>query len=131
MADWSNFIVIDGQTYNIRVKTGIKRNADFLDKYAVRTEDGNLNRKLIGVYYNYSNIKFEKQTDANYDEYNRLYTKLTEASEFHTINIGGYQFTAYFNSISDEIYYYDTVQQKPYFAGLTVNFTSKNPALRG
>ena len=123
MAEWSKFIIIDGQRYNIKVKNGIKRSADFLDRYAVRTEDGNLNRDLIGVFFNYSNIRFEKQTDKNYDEYNRLYNKLTEPSEFHTINIGGFQFTAYFNSISDEIYYYDADTEKVYFSNLVVNFT--------
>ena len=128
MEDWSKFIIIDNERYNIRVKTGIKRSADFLDRYAERTEDGNLNRDLIGVFFNYSNIQFEKQTDANYNEYNRLYNKLTEPTEFHTINIGGFQFTAYFNSISDEIYYFDTDTEKAYFSNLVVNFTAKSPA---
>lgn len=128
MEAWSKFIIIDGQRYDIRVKTGIKRSADFLDRYAVRTEDGNLNRSLIGVFYNYSNIQFEKQTDDNYTEYNRLYNKLTEPTEFHTINIGGFQFTAYFNSISDEIYYYNPDTERAYFTNLVVNFTAKQPA---
>lgn len=128
MEDWAKFIIIDGNRYNIRVKTGVKRSADFLDRYAVRTEDGKLNRDLIGVFFNYSNIRFEKQTDENYNEYERLYNKLTEPSEFHTVNIGGFQFTAYFNSISDEIYYYDTNTEKAYFTNLTVNFTARIPA---
>ena len=130
MEDWSDFIIIDNVTYNIRVKTGVKRTADFLDRYAVRTEDGNLNRSLIGVFYNYSNIQFEKQTDDNYTEYNNLYNKLTEPTEFHTINIGGFEFTAYFNSISDEIYYYDVEKQRAYFMNLVVNFIAKQPARR-
>ena len=33
---WSDFLVIDDEIYNIKVKTGIKRNADFLDKYVER-----------------------------------------------------------------------------------------------
>lgn len=130
MSNWANFIVIDGETYNIRVKTGVKRTADFLDRYAVRTENGNLNRSIIGVYYNYSDIKFEKQTEANYDEYNRLYNKLTEPIEFHSITIGGFSFTAYFNSISDAIYYYDPDTNRAYFEGLVVNYTAKVPARR-
>ena len=60
---WSDFLIIDNEIYNIKVKTGIKRNADFLDKYAERTDDGDLKRELIGVYFNYKNIIFEKQTD--------------------------------------------------------------------
>lgn len=130
MENWSKFIIIDNVRYNIKVKTGVKRTADFLDRYAVRTEDGNLNRSLIGVFYNYSNIQFEKQTDENYTEYNNLYAKLTQPTEFHTITIGGFTFTAYFNSISDEIYYYDPDTEKAYFSNLVVNFTAKAPALR-
>ena len=87
------------EIYNIKVKTGIKRNADFLDKYAERTDDGDLQRELIGVYFNYKNINFEKQTDENYSEYERLYNKLTEAEEFHNIEIAGTSFKAYFSNL--------------------------------
>ena len=45
-------IVIDGTTYDIPILS-IKRKAEFLDKYAERTEDGILHRELIGVYFNY------------------------------------------------------------------------------
>lgn len=122
---WSDFLVIDGEIYNVKVKTGIKRNADFLDKYAERTDDGDLKRELIGVYFNYKSINFDKQTDENYDEYVRLYNKLTEAEEFHTIEIAGETFTAYFSNVSDEMYLYKN--GRPYYRKLTVNFTAKMP----
>ena len=123
---WSDFLVIDNEIYNIKVKTGIKRNADFLDKYAERTDDGDLQRELIGVYFNYKNISFEKQTDENYSEYERLYNKLTEAEEFHNIEIAGTSFKAYFSNVSDEMYLYKN--GRPYYRKLTVNFTAKMPA---
>ena len=123
---WSDFLTIDGTVYNIKVKTGVKRNADFLDKYAKRTDDGDLKRELIGVYFNYRTINFERQTDENYDEYNRLYDKLTEAEEFHNINIAGEAFTAYFSNVSDTMYLYKN--GRPYFKDLTVNFIAKAPA---
>lgn len=123
---WSDFLTIDGEIYNIRVKVGIKRNANFLDKYANRVDDGDLKRELIGVYFNYKNINFERQEDDNYDEYNRLYNKLTEAEEFHDINIAGFTFRAYFSDVTDEMYLYKN--SKPYFKNLTVNFTAKKPA---
>ncbi len=129
MADdifWSDFLTIDGEKYNIKVKIGLKRAADFLDKYANRVESGDLQRELIGVYFNYSNINFEKQNDANYSEYERLYDKLSEAEEFHDINVAGFEFRAYFSNISDEMYRYK--DGKPYFKNLTVNFTAKKPA---
>ena len=69
MEEKYDFIVIDGITFNIGVFADIKEAADFLDKYANRTEDGDLKRELIGVYFNFSDIKFEPQTDDNYEEY--------------------------------------------------------------
>ncbi len=44
---WSDFLIIDKEKYNIAVLVGLKRNADFLDKYANRTDDGDLKRELI------------------------------------------------------------------------------------
>jgi len=123
---WSDFLTIDDTVYNVPVFASLKRNAEFLDKYAERTDDGDLKRELIGVYYNYRNIRFGKQTDENYDEYESLYEKLTEPEEFHTIKIGGYTFTAYFSNVSDEMYRFKN--NKPYYKNLTVNFIAKLPA---
>lgn len=128
MEDWSDFIIIDDIKYNIRVKKGVERTADFLDKSATRVQSGELKRELIGVFFNYSKIRFEKQTDANYDEYIRLYDKLTEPTEFHSVSIGNFSFIAYFNGVSDKIYLYKN--GKTYFEELTVNFTAKLPARR-
>lgn len=123
---WSDFLQIDEEIYNIPVLTGIERNADFLDKYAERTDDGDLKRELIGVYYNYKSIKFVKQTDDNYNEYVRLYNKLTEAEEFHDIKIGNQTFRAYFSNVKDKMYLFKN--NRPYYKDLTVNFTAKIPS---
>lgn len=129
MEDYNaDFVIIDGNRYNIKVKAGVKRTADFLFKTAKRVQSGSLDAELIGVYYNFSNIQFEKQTDANYDEYNALYDILTEPTEFHTFKIGNYTFVGYCNSINDEIYLWK--DGKPYYKNLSVAFTSKNPARR-
>lgn len=122
----SNFLIIDGIKYDIRVLIGVKREVQFLDKSAERTEDGDLDRELIGVYFNYKNIQFEAQTDANYDEYNRLYDKLSEPVEFHDITIANFSFRAYFSNITDENYLFK--DNRAYFKNLTVNFTAKLPA---
>lgn len=95
MEEKYDFIVIDGITFNIGVFADIKEAADFLDKYANRTEDGDLKRELIGVYFNFSDIKFEPQTDDNYEEYERLWNKLSEPEEFHQIKIANFEFKAY------------------------------------
>ena len=126
MAEKFDFILIDGNKYNIAVYNDVKETADFLDKYATRTDDGDLKRELIGVYFNYSNIKFEPQTDNNYEEFERLWDKLTEAEEFHEIRIANFQFRAYFSNVSRVIYMYK--DDKAYKKDLTVNFTAKKPA---
>ena len=46
-------LVIDGITYNIPL-VSIKRTLDFLEKYANRTEDGDIKIETIGLYKNYT-----------------------------------------------------------------------------
>jgi hypothetical protein len=119
-------IVIDSTTYNIPVLS-IKRKADFLDKYAERTEDGVLHRELIGVYFNYE-LQFGAVTDTSL--YAALWNKLTEATEFHTVTVpdesGDYTFTAYFSGISDEMR--KKAASANYWRNLVVNFIAKSPA---
>ncbi len=119
-------IIIDGVTYRVPV-TSIERTADFLDSYAERTEDGDLKRGLIGVYFNYT-ITFGATTDR--DEYARLWNKLTEPVEFHSVTVpdesGDYTFTAYFAGVKDQVRRIDG--NKNYWTGLAVNFKAKSPA---
>ena len=119
-------IIIDGITYNIPV-VSIKRNADFLDKYAKRTEDGDLQREILGVYFNY---QLQLGSTKDTAEYARVWDKLTESVEFHTVTVpdesGDYTFTAYFSNVGDEVR--KVTEAKNYWKGLTVNFTAKSPA---
>lgn len=120
-------INIDGIDYDIPVLS-ISRSADFLDKYAERTEDGILHRELIGVYFNYR-LQFGQTT--NVSEYAALWTKLTEATEFHTVIVpdedGDYTFTAYFSNVKDELR--KTQGASNFWKSLTVNFTAQSPAI--
>ena len=122
-------IVIDGNTYNIPVLS-IKRKADFLDKYAERTEDGVLHRELIGVYFNYQ-LTFGR--GASTAEYASLWQKLTEADEFHTVTVpdedGDFTFTAYFSNVSDELVKAKTGSATRFWKNLTVNFIAESPAV--
>ena len=70
-------VIVDGIGYDIDV-LHLKRTADFLDKYAERTESGDLKRELIGVYFNY---KLELGPGIKPDEYARFWRKLTEPVE--------------------------------------------------
>lgn len=123
-------IVIDSTTYNIPILS-IRRKAEFLDKYAERTEDGVLHRELIGVYYNYE-LQFGRTGSVS--DYAALWTKLTEATEFHTVVVpdfdgtgGQYTFTAYFASVSDELV--RETNAATFWKNLTVNFIAQSPAL--
>lgn len=119
-------LYIDGIGYKIDVLS-VKRTADFLDKYAERTENGDLERELIGVYFNY---KLQLGPGIDRTEYARLWDKLTEPVEFHKVTVpdedGDYTFTAYFSNVADELL--RKVAEKNYWKNLTVNFIAKKPA---
>jgi len=125
--EYTQGITIDGVYFDVPLAS-IKRTGDFLDKYANRTEDGNLAREIIGVYYNYE-VSFGTMDTATHK---RLWDKLSEPEEFHTITVpdstGGYTFTAYVSSLSDEILkvYADSAT----FQNLKCKFVAKSPARR-
>ena len=121
-------VYIDGTRYDVPVSS-LKRVADVLDKYATRTENGSLKRKIIGVYYNYE-ITFGDTL--NTQIYHALYDKLTEPEEFHEITVpasdGDFTFTAYITKVSDNlVMQYDG---KNYFGELKASFTAQSPARR-
>ncbi len=121
-------IKIDGMTFDVPV-IKLSRKAEFLDKFAKRTEDGGLQRKLIGVYFNYQ-LQLGIAKDKN--EYSRLWNKLTEPVEFHTVVVpgtdGDYIFKAYFSNVGDAMLI--KTQERNYWQDLTVNFTAQEPARR-
>lgn len=120
-------LIIDDEKYKIDVLS-CKRTADFLDKHAKRTENGDLKRELIGVFFNY---KLTLAPGIDPAEYERLWDKLTEPEEFHTVTVpgtnGDYTFTAYFSNVGDELLRAGD-SGKNYWKGLTVNFIAKKPA---
>ena len=119
-------LYIDGIGYKIDVLS-VKRTADFLDKYAERTENGDLERELNGADLNY---KLQLGPGIDRTEYARLWDKLTEPVEFHEVTVpdedGDYTFTAYFSNVADELL--RKVAEKNYWKNLTVNFIAKKPA---
>ena len=119
-------VIVDGIGYDIDV-LHLKRTADFLDKYAERTESGDLKRELIGVYFNYK-LQFGPGLDRK--EYARLWDKLTEPVEFHEVTVpdedGNYTFTAYFSNVGDELL--RKKAEKNYWKNLTANFIAQKPA---
>lgn len=98
-----------------------------LAEQAKRTENGDLKRELIGVYFNY---KLTVAPGIDRAEYSRFWDKITEPEEFHTVTVpgtdGDYTFMAYFSNIGDEL----LLQRGKanYWKGLTINFIAKTPA---
>ena len=121
-------IEIDGVYFDVPFLS-IKRTADFLDKYAERTEDGDLKRELIGVYFNYQ-MSFGTIDDDTL--YNALWDKLTEPVEYHNFAVpttgGRYSFRGYVSGVSDEIE--KLLNNTAKFQGLQCKFTAKQPAPR-
>jgi hypothetical protein len=119
-------IIIDGITFDIPL-IDLKRSVEFLDKYAERTTDGVLKRELIGVYINYQ-LTVGLVNDMV--TYNKLFDKLSEPIEFHTVTLpsstGSYTFTAYIAELSDNAY--RIYKKQNHFSGLSCSFIAKRPA---
>ena len=77
-------IRIDGENFDVPI-TSVSMSADMLDKYAERTNDGVLHRELIGVFYNFE-LTFASSFQ-NAAEYARLWRKLSEPVEFHSVTL--------------------------------------------
>lgn len=126
MPQYTQGITIDEKYFDVPLLS-IKRTADFLDKYAERTEDGDMKRSLIGVYMNYQ-IAFGTINDD--DTYEALYDKLTEPVEYHDFSIpttkGTYSFRGYISSVSDEIF--RITEETAKCRGLQCRYISKRPA---
>lgn len=97
-------IIIDSIEYDIPI-VSLKGQADMLDKYAERTNDGVLHRELIGVYDNYE-IQFGASV-GNSQAYSDLWFKLTEPTPWHTVKFptifGDREIVGHFANTSHEI----------------------------
>lgn len=125
MSEYKQGIYIDGIYFDIPL-ISVKRDFEFVDKFAERTEDGDLKRELIGVYCNYT-MSFGTIEDDNL--YKQLLDKLTEPVEFHHFTLPSteetYSFIGYVSGLSDEMekILSDTVK----FKGLTCKYIAKKP----
>ena len=122
-----SLFTIDGKEFNIPV-VSLKREAPVLDKYATRTEDGGLQREIIGVYYNY-NLTFPR-LNLNCEEYAKLWDAITAPVEFHTFTVpgsdGDYTFKGYITTTGDTLV--KAKNGKYYWGGLSIKFIAKDPA---
>lgn len=128
--DITQGLSIDGTRFMVPFSK-MTRKANVLDKYAARTEDGDLKREVIGAYYNFEfEFGYFGDTKEERDLYNRLWDKLTEPTPFHDIEIpadtGTYTMKCYISSVEDQAkkIYKDRVV----YEGLKCKFTAKKPA---
>lgn len=123
-------IMIDGIFFDIPM-VSIKRDANFLDKFAERNEEGDMLRELIGVYYNYT-LTVGTSSDFGETDYETFWNKMTEPVEFHDISVptenGYYTFKGYISSVSDE--YKRILDNEAEFSGFTCKFIAKRPSRR-
>lgn len=123
-------ISVDGTYFDIPM-ISLKRTADFLDKFAERTEDGVLNRELIGVYYNFT-LTAGSSSSFGETNYKAFWDKMTEPVEFHEFSLpienGSYEFIGYISAVSDE--YEKILSNDAVFKGFTCKMIARAPARR-
>lgn len=122
-------LIIDDVHYNIPL-VSIQRTLDFLEKYAERTEDGEVKIETIGMYKNYT-ISVGVIDDA--DLYDRLMNHITDCdNRFHHVSVpdasAQYTFYGYFSSIKDEVE--KVFESGAQYKGLSWKMTSKKPTRR-
>lgn len=131
MADLVTFdygLYIDGEYFHVPVLS-CERTADFIWKYAERNQQGKHIGELLGIYFNYE-LKFGEIVDRA--EYYRLYRKLTEHREYHSVKMPGadgsmFEYQAYFAKVKDSVK--KSRKGKNIFKGLVVSFVAQEPAL--
>lgn len=127
MADrtYTQGLYIDDEYFDIPL-VNIKRNADFLEKYAKRNEAGTMLMETIGVYLNYTvNVGYIE----NSEMYNKLWKALTnDKKRMHIVRLPNgmneFTFEGYFSSISDEVS--KVLDDDVKFESLSFKMTSKN-----
>jgi len=127
--EFTQGIKIDNIVYNVPL-VRVSRAYEFLEKYAERTEDGDIKIETIGGYQNYT-IEIGIINDPG--EYMRLYTHITDPNNrFHTVSIpdstAPFEFYGYFSSIQDEIQ--KVYESSVIYKGLNWKMTSRRPTRR-
>lgn len=97
-------LYIDGVYYDVPILK-CQRTANFLWKFADRTEEGEHVGEKLGTFMTYT---IEIGKIVNMTEYNRLYQKLIENKEYHIVQMPSadgsmFTFEAYFASVKDNV----------------------------
>lgn len=130
MSKYTQGLIIDGITYDIPL-VSIKRKMDFLEKFAERSEDGDIKIETIGLYKNYTIAIGTIDAPETYDA---LVEHITDCeNRFHHVVLPDaskqFEFEAYFSSISDEVE--KCLSSVAQYKGLTWKMTSRKPYKTG
>lgn len=124
-------IKIDGKNYNVSINS-INLDAEFMYKYAERTEDFNLNYELGAVFYNQS-LTFGVEDSDNkdfVDLYRLLTTKGIDNGTGHNVEIwtpmGKFTFLMYPNKVSVKML--KARGDKTWWQDMNVKFIAVKPA---
>lgn len=124
------FFKLDGKTYDLWV-TSLKREASVLDREdAGRTLSGDMDRDIVGTYYNYEMTI--DNSNCNAHDYDEFYEKITAPVDYHRVLFpygqGTLEFKAYTANASDELTLIDN--DGNHWDSLTVKFTAMSPQRR-
>ncbi len=126
--EFNRGIIVDGRYFDIPM-VSLKREAPFLDKFAERVETGDLERELIGVYYNFTLTVGSSDSFREVD-YEEFWDFMTEPKEFRDFSLpikkGYYKFRGYITKVSDE--YEKILGDDAVFTGFTCKMIAKSPA---
>ena len=129
----SSIISVDGNTYNVKVRTGeITREANILDgKNAGRLKSGEMDLDTICTFYNYA-VTFLRDKE-DFAAYDSLYEVLSDPiKRTHTVIMPYAQstitFSAYVANVSDALL--KQVKGKNYWDEMKVAFVAIKPYRR-
>lgn len=122
-------VIIDGALFNVRIADH-EQSADVIDKFAERTEAGDLRHEVLGVYHNFK-VEFEPiQNPALHEQF---YTVLTAPKEEWQVTLPG-RFTTFSFKCYIRV---EPVKMRRHkstgnlYEGLKVEFIAISPARRG
>ena len=121
-------VIIDGTLFPVRIVEA-EQAADVIDKFAERTESGDLIHEVLGVYYNFK-LEFEPIQDPAVQE--QFYTELTAPKNEWTVVLPG-TFTTYTFKCYIRV---EPVKMRRHkitgntYEGLKVDFIAISPARR-
>lgn len=119
-------IAIDGVAYPGVCPISLDRGSEFRTKFQEETQDGTMQRELLGVYFSYT---FTCGFIGDYAEYEAFWNDLNKARDFRTIRVphnqGYLEFQAYFESTSDTIALMQDGHN--FYSDFSVQFISRAP----